>query len=72
MRVESVGSVMLSPTRALMLEMWREKMSPSARLKQLMREPSPAETEWRKRRAEPVDPAVRIHISLEAKRLNKT
>ena len=72
MRVESVGSVISSPTRALMLEMWREKMSPSARLKQLMREPSPAEVEWRKRRADPVDPAVKIHISIEAKRLSKT
>lgn len=71
MSVERVGGIESSPTRAIFLQMWREKMSASARLQMLVREDSPAEKTMQEQRKLKVEPAARIEISTEAKRLNK-
>jgi len=67
--VERVGSIESSPTRQIFLDMWREKMSASARLQKLVRENSPAEQIAQERRKLKVEPAARIEISQEARRL---
>jgi len=69
MRVERVGGIESSPARALFYELWREKMSASARLTKLVREGSPAEKEWEIRRRK-VEPAVRVEISQAAKKVS--
>lgn len=69
MSVQRVGGIESSPTRQIFLDMWREKMSASARLQKLVRENSPAEQIAQDRRQLKVEPAARIEISKEAKRL---
>lgn len=69
MSVQRVGGIESSPTRQIFLDMWREKMSASARLQKLNRENSPAEQIAQERRKLKVEPAARIEISQEARRL---
>lgn len=69
MSVQRVGGIESSPTRQIFLDMWREKMSASARLQKLVRENSPAEQIAQDRRQLKVEPAARIEISQEARRL---
>ena len=69
MSVQRVGGIESSPTRQIFLDMWREKMSASARLQKLARENSPAEQIAQDRRQLKVEPAARIEISQEARRL---
>ncbi len=56
MRIET------SPTKQIFLEMWREKMSASARLQVLTRENEECKTKPRV-----IEPAARIEISRKAR-----